>query len=63
VGSADLNETDVHRATEQAVLAMALPFGERVKLSAAVRGILSVEESSPSERAMLRALPESEQQE
>jgi hypothetical protein len=47
LGSAGLNEIHIHRATELGVLAMALPFGQMAKLTAAVRGILSVEKSPP----------------
>jgi DNA-binding NarL/FixJ family response regulator len=46
LGSPDLDEADIHRATELGVLAMALTHGHATKLSAAVRGILSVEEPS-----------------
>jgi DNA-binding NarL/FixJ family response regulator len=43
VGSADLTDADVHRATELAVLAMALPRHEGTKLAAAVGGIVAVQ--------------------
>ena len=52
LGSADLDESDVRRATDLAVLATALPPGQGAKLLAAIWGILSVDNSSPLEQAM-----------
>jgi DNA-binding NarL/FixJ family response regulator len=43
IGSADLTDADIHRATELAVLAMALPRHEGTKLAAAVGGIVAVQ--------------------